>query len=247
MEKTKVAVISDNVFLSREIIRIAVEQHLERDFQFEFFCSEISPLLKESIGRVVTPIALRKNPSVIAGTFPIVISAHCKQIFPEVLVQAARCANIHPGLNPHNRGWYPQVFSILNKKPWGATFHIIDNELDHGPIIAQIELQLDAWDTSLSAYQKVQKAEVELLEKYLEKFLKNDFTPTQVSTEGNLNLKRDFNNLLMLDLNQSGTLGQHIDLLRALTHGEYKNAHFFDEKSGRNVYVRIDLTPDEEK
>src|ERR1035441_6956770 len=67
--------------------------------------------------------------------FGLVISLHCRQIFPQALVSGIRCINFHPGFNPHNRGWFPHVFSMINGKPAGITIHEMDEQIDHGLII----------------------------------------------------------------------------------------------------------------
>jgi methionyl-tRNA formyltransferase len=240
----RVAVISDNFFLATALYRIVKERKLDEEFEFSFFSSPISPLQNVILPFPVEKISLKEESDRLVGEFTIIISAHCKQIFPRELVQAARCANIHPGLNPHNRGWYPQVFSIINKKPWGATFHLIDEQLDHGAIIAQVEMPLHPWDTSLSAYSRVQNAEVALLEKHLEDFLHDTHKVTQCGSEGNINLRRDFKNLCELNLGSVAPLGEHIDLLRALSHGDYRNAFFIDSESGKKIYISIKMEID---
>ena len=70
-------------------------------------------------------------------------------------------------LTPHNRGWFPQVFSLINGKPCGVTIHEIDEKLDHGDIIVQKEVVAEPWDTSLDVYNKILNTEVELIEKYM--------------------------------------------------------------------------------
>ncbi len=239
INKIAVAIISDNVFLAQSIYEISQRNEVECDFEFVFYCSSNSPILFAPLPFPVHVINLKEESQMLIGRFSIVLSAHCKQIFPPSLVESARCANIHPGFNPYNRGWFPQVFSILNKKPWGATFHLIDNELDHGSVIAQRKLDLYSWDTSLSAYQRVQKAEAELLNEYLVDFLHGRVQTKTVDEDGNLNLKKDYINLCKLDLKASGTLAEHLDLLRALSHGNYKNAYYIDREIGRKIYVRV--------
>ncbi|MBL0309831.1 MAG: dTDP-4-amino-4,6-dideoxyglucose formyltransferase [Bacteroidetes bacterium] len=182
----------------------------------------------------------------LAETYDLIFSLHCKQLFPAELVGSVKCINVHPGLNPFNRGWYPQVFSILNKKKSGATIHEIDEQLDHGPIIAQKEVVIEKWDTSLSAYNKILNAEVDLLNENLEKIIEGNYTPFRPKEEGNVNLKKDFNALREIDLNKQVSMEEAIDYLRAMSHGEYKNAWFLDPTSGKKVYVSIDLETQEE-
>ena len=240
-DNMKVAIVTDNSFLADEIFRIISEQELSLSHSFDFYCSANSPVLTSFKHCPVSVVNLRDEYRCIADNFDCVISAHCKQLFPDYLVEQATCANIHPGLNPYNRGWYPQVFGILNKLPWGATFHVIDKELDHGQIIAQKELEIDNWDTSHTAYEKVQEAEVELLEIHLSEFLEGRFKATSPSGEGNLNLKSDFEKLRQLDMDSKSTLREHIDLLRALSHGDYDNAYFIDKETGKKVYVKLTM------
>lgn len=187
----------------------------------------------------IKPINVKKDIDLLVSNYQLIISLHCKQLFPKKLVDEVRCINVHPGLNPHNRGWFPQVFSIVNGLPLGATIHEIDEKLDHGFIIAQEEVEVHSWDTSLTAYDRVLDAELRLFEANLVPILDNSYTKYQAG-EGNLNLKSDFNRLCELNLDDADTLRNHINLLRALTHGDYKNAFFVDE-TGDKVYVSIEL------
>lgn len=177
--------------------------------------------------------------------YNLIFSLHCKQLFPDGLVKKIKCINLHPGFNPYNRGWFPQVFSILNGLKAGATIHEIDEHLDHGAIIAQRQVTIEKYDTSLSAYLKIQDAEVELLKEHLHSILTNQYATQQPAEEGNVNLKKDFNALCHLDLGKTVTMEEAIDYLRAMTHGEYKNAFFIDKNTGKKVFVSINL--EEEK
>ncbi|NJR44011.1 hypothetical protein HC761_00620, partial [bacterium] len=146
------------------------------------------------------------------------------------------------GLNPYNRGWFPQVFSIINGLPSGVTIHEIDEELDHGAIITQRQYQIESWDTSGSAYEKIMQIERELVLEWFESIRAHRYQVTQPEP-GNLNLKRDFDKLRHIDLDEKGSFAQLINRLRALTHGSFKNAYFFDPE-GNKVFVRIQLERD---
>lgn len=178
-------------------------------------------------------------PSLIQS-YNLILSIHCKQIFPPQLVNAVRCINVHPGLNPYNRGWFPQVFSILNGLPTGVTIHEIDEQLDHGAIIVQKEYTLEPFDTSGSAYNKIMALERDLVLQYFETIRDGSYKAVMPSSEGNLNLKKDFDALKCLDLNETATMGALIDRLRALTHPPYRNAYFLD-KNGNKIFVKIEL------
>jgi methionyl-tRNA formyltransferase len=178
----------------------------------------------------------------VIDNFDLALSLHCKQVFPDELVTSIKCINVHPGLNPYNRGWYPQVFSIINGLPLGATIHEMDTKIDHGPIIARKEVDIYPWDTSLTAYERVLAAEVELLDTHLDCILNGAYRARPAESCGNLNKKADFEKLRELDLSDVSTLRGHLDMLRALSHGDFKNAYFVDAESGKRVFVKVELS-----
>jgi methionyl-tRNA formyltransferase len=194
------------------------------------------------------PDVMRLNITERAGDviekYDLLLSLHCKQKFPADLIDRIRCVNVHPGFNPHNRGWYPQVFSIMDGQKVGVTIHEIDEELDHGAIIAQRECVIEPWDTSGSVYARLIDIERQLVHEHFDAIRDGSYRATPMPTEGNLNFKKDFEQLRQLDLKEHGTFGDFLNRLRALTHDEFRNAWFVDEL-GRKVYVRVVLEPGE--
>ena len=237
----KVLIVSDNVELVTYFKTIARTIPIEvAQFHYCYSVINKSPRALKEMGMFVVNMKSGHDISSIVSNYDLVISAHCKQIFPKTLVESIRCINIHPGLNPHNRGWFPQVFSILNKKPIGCTIHLMDSEIDHGAIIYQKEVKIDSWDTSLDVYQRVVDAEKILIKEHLSDLVTENYTCKTMEIEGNYNGIRDFKHLTNLDLKHEASLAEHIDLLRALTHGDFKNAYFIDGK-GNKVFVRLHL------
>lgn len=186
---------------------------------------------------------VKKDWQSLLGKFDLIISLHCKQFFPAGLVKSIKCINVHPGFNPVNRGWYPQVFAIIEDTIIGATIHEMDEKLDHGPIIAQEKTFINSWDTSLEVYQRILELEIKLLSENLVPILKGEYIPQRMESEGILRTKADFNAICELDLDEVGEFKIFLNKLRALSHGEYKNAFFIDPVSGKKVYVKIDLEP----
>ena len=183
-------------------------------------------------------IDVKQNVSELIENYGLVFSAHCKQIFPYALTSKVRCVNAHPGYNPYNRGWFPHIFSILNGLPTGITIHEMDEHLDHGKIIVQQQYEIKSWDTSESIYAELMQIERKLLLDWFPKIRDHDYKGI-IPDEGNIHYKKDFDKLRELKLDQMGTLGEHIDLLRALSHGIYRNAYFSD--SGEKVYLHLSL------
>lgn len=237
----KILVLTDNPYLLNGF-KFIVED-IRSDHEFVYRCSPTNKSMSDVRSNdMVEPIDVKTNVAFICSTFDLVISLHCKQIFPANLVHGVRCVNVHPGLNPYNRGWYPQVFSIINGLPAGATIHEIDEELDHGMIIAQREVRIESWDTSASLYSKVVQTELDLVREYLLEIIGNEYEKQAPTFEGNINLKKDFDDLLKIDLKKTATYGDVINHLRAVTFEGYRNAFFLDE-NGQKVYVEITLAP----
>lgn len=179
----------------------------------------------------------------ILECYDLILSLHCGQIFPAVLVKSLPCINLHPGYIPYNRGVYSQVFSIINGLPFGATLHLMDEKLDQGKIIDQQRVPIFSWDTSLTVYERTLEAERTLLSRNLQAIIDNNFETSSPVAVGNINYKRDFANLCRIDLRKHGSFSEFIDLLRALSHGEYRNAYFVDE-DGTKVYLKLELDPE---
>jgi len=144
-----VLVISDNLSLCKAFIELIDRKKITNCF-FTFSISPFSNI--EDFKTLNTDIKVfdLKNQihiDFIKSNYDLIISTHCKQIFPTDLVNHLKCINIHPGYNPINRGWYPQVFSIINKTIIGATIHEIDDKLDHGFIIDREQVKKTSFDT----------------------------------------------------------------------------------------------------
>lgn len=241
----RVLIISDNEELARcfleEFGRPGLREEASAEIRYSARNRDPSALV-ELGGR---PIDLRLDAEVTEALehHAVVISAHCKQIFPPRLLEGARCVNFHPGYNPFNRGWYPQVFSILNGDPLGVTVHEMTEEIDGGPIIAREAVPLFPHDTSLSAYRRVIELEKRMIHEWLPAVVRGDYRAEAPTEGGNYNSIADHRALCALDLGHHGTLAEHLTLLRALSHAPFRNAWFLDPE-GRKVYVRVELERD---
>jgi methionyl-tRNA formyltransferase len=116
----------------------------------------------------------------------------------------------------------------------------MDEKLDNGSIIARKFVESNTWDTSFTIYNKVLEVEIELLDQNFESIIFGTYQRITPEGSGNLFSKSDFNNLCKIDLNEIGSFRLFYDRLRALSHGDYKNAYYLDEVSGKKVYIKID-------
>jgi dTDP-4-amino-4,6-dideoxyglucose formyltransferase len=245
----KILLLTDNEELLLRFLKLMEEKKFEKrtDFKISYAYSENNKYLSRKFKKEIwiRPLLVKKNIDLLIKKYDIIISLHCNQIFPEELVENVRCINIHPGYNPYNRGVYPQIFSIINGFPCGATIHEMDNKIDHGPIICQKKVKVEIWDTSLTVYDKIIDAEIQLLTKHFERIINNDYR-TIIRRKGNINSKSDFLRLCEIDLSNKDTFLNHINKLRALTHGNYRNGYFMDS-TGQKVFVRLELINEHKK
>ena len=116
----KILVITDNDFLYNNFIEIVSLLKLADRYNFSYRYSFNNKYFSKQYFNYdnFKPINLKNKLEVdiVMSNFSLVISLHCKQLFPSQLVKAVRCINVHPGFNPYNRGWFPQVFSIINMR-----------------------------------------------------------------------------------------------------------------------------------
>ena len=77
----------------------------------------------------------------------LVIVANFGKILPKDILAVPRygCLNIHPSLLPKYRGSTPLQSAILNgDKETGVTIILMDEKIDHGPIISDAKLKIPA-------------------------------------------------------------------------------------------------------
>jgi phosphoribosylglycinamide formyltransferase 1 len=83
-----------------------------------------------------------------------------------------RVLNIHPALLPSFRGKDAFQQALDHGVKWtGTTIHIVDEDVDHGPIVYQVPVPLREGDTHESLKARLQKAEYKAYPKAIKMFL----------------------------------------------------------------------------
>src|SRR3989344_1993223 len=109
----------------------------------------------------------------------IIVAAYGK-IIPKEIMNIPRFGvlNVHASLLPFYRGASPISAAILNgDKETGATIMLIDEELDHGPILAQARVLIAPDDTTESLGRKMADAGVNLLIDAAQKWIDGTIKP----------------------------------------------------------------------
>jgi methionyl-tRNA formyltransferase len=96
--------------------------------------------------------------------------------------------NIHPSRLPQYRGPSPIQASLRNgDKLTAVSLMQLDHLMDHGPIIAQEEINISPTDTYIELEQKIIHTSAQILTEALTKFITGKITPkTQDDTQASL-------------------------------------------------------------
>lgn len=236
-----ITVISDNLDLAKFVCK-TLKKNKSNNVKLRFSANNLKKSEFSKLGGTPIDFNVDSDLQNLISESELIISAHCKKIFPAQLVDSVRCINIHPGYNPINLGWFPQVFSILNEQVAGATIHVMTRKVDSGPIIDREEVSIEFHENSYNVYQKIVKLEKKLFRKNLTKILDHNFKGFDVE-EGKFNTLGNFRSLCALNLNSVNTLDYHIRLLKSLTFPGYKNGYVI--VNNMKYFIEVKITPDD--
>ncbi len=147
--------------------------------------------------------------------------------------------NLHPSLLPYNRGTYPNVWSIVEQTPAGATLHYIDTGIDSGDLIAQQKVEVAATDTGETLYRKLEQICVQLFQETWPLVAVGQAPRFAQPVGGTTHRARDVANIDEIHLDQTYVARDLINVLRARTFGEYAGAYFIE--NGRKIYLQLQL------
>ena len=105
----------------------------------------------------------------------IVLAGYMRILTPDFVRRfQGRIINIHPALLPS----FPGAHAIQDAwdagvETTGVTIHIVDEEVDHGPILAQEEVHRLPEDTIETLEERIHKTEHKLYKAALKKFFEN--------------------------------------------------------------------------
>ena len=109
----------------------------------------------------------------------IVLTAYGKIIPKDILdIPRLGCLNLHPSLLPKYRGPSPMQTTILNgEQETGVTIMLMDEKIDHGPIIAQKKMEISSDDSYQTLEKKLAQLAANFLIEILPQYLQNKIKP----------------------------------------------------------------------
>ncbi|WP_271251634.1 formyltransferase family protein [Pseudanabaena sp. Chao 1811] len=158
------------------------------------------------------------------------ISIHYPKIFkPFVISKYKKIYNLHPSYLPWGRGYYPIFWALWEDTPAGATLHEINEGIDEGDIVSQIQVEYSESDTGDLLFARIRQAEKQLFLEYFDKIADGIHLPALPQRGiGTYHSKQDFLRLKTTDHWQTMEGKELIKLIRCLT---------FDGYSGLEILV----------
>jgi phosphoribosylglycinamide formyltransferase 1 len=117
--------------------------------------------------RLVEILEAEKIGLVVLAGFMRILSPVFIRAFPDCII------NIHPALLPSFKGAHAIEDALaFGVKVTGVTVHFVDEEVDHGKIIAQVPVEVKPRDSRDTLARRIHKAEHVLYPKVIRLFLK---------------------------------------------------------------------------
>lgn len=136
--------------------------------------------------------------------------------------------NFHPAYLPYNKGSHSAFWSIMNKTPYGATLHFMNEAFDSGSIVDRIKKKYSNTITADKIFIKSRLLCIELLKRNLKNIYNNSFLKLN-NKKSNIYFKKDILKHTHLKLKGSIKIEKLWKLLRAVHYK--KNGIFFKVKN----------------
>ncbi len=181
------AILKDDRF---EIIGVVTQSDKPSGRKKEIIPSAVKKIALENNIPVFQPEKLKEDTKLLETLKclepDLMIVVAYGQIIPKEILQIFKFGtiNVHPSLLPKLRGASPVQSVILNgENKTGVTIMLMDEKMDHGPILSQIELPLTGEETNMDLHKKLADSSRELLIDTIFKYLNKEIEPKEQKHE----------------------------------------------------------------
>jgi methionyl-tRNA formyltransferase len=166
--------------------------------------------------------------------------------WPEIIskeaIHAAKIGwvNNHPSLLPYDQGKHGYVWSIINGNPYGVTIHLINGDIDRGPILFQKEIAVNITDTGESLYAKSFREQINFFRENYANLVSMNFTPKeQEQHKRTYHNAKDIDTINAIDLDKEYKAGNLIDIIRAQTFSDGRCSYITHQ--GNKYYLKLKI------
>jgi methionyl-tRNA formyltransferase len=160
------------------------------------------------------------------------------KIIPQELLSLPKkgILNVHPSLLPKHRGPSPIETAILNDElKTGVTIMLIDEKVDHGPIVAQEVVEFKEWEHKDKVSTKLAEVGGKILAKILPPYIAEEIIPTEQNHSDATFTKKIEKADAEIFLNEDARK----NFLKIMAYTPHPGAFFFTEKNGKKIRVKI--------
>jgi methionyl-tRNA formyltransferase len=172
------------------------------------------------------------------SSFDVFVVVAYGKIIPKNILEIPRLGalNVHPSLLPLLRGASPIQSAILTEDKTGVSIMLIDEEMDHGPIVAQKEYACAGWPPKASELEiALAKLGGEMLLETLQKFVAGEITPTPQDHSKTTYCKKIQKEDGLLNLEDSA----EENFRKTQAFNVWPRAYFFKEINGKKMRIII--------
>lgn len=175
-----------------------------------------------------------------AGAELFIVASYGKIIPRKVLdLPTFGTLNVHPSLLPKLRGATPIQSAILSEKETGVSIMLLDEQMDHGAILAQEKLvgaAFSDWPPYADVLEEtLAKQGGKLLAKTIPDWIDGKITPVEQNHAEATYTKKIVKEDGLIDL--AGNAEENLKKIRA--YAGWPSAYFFLEKNGKKIRVAI--------
>jgi len=170
--------------------------------------------------------------------YPIFVVASYGKIIPSKILEIPehKTLNVHPSLLPHHRGPSPIQGQILSDNPddIGVSIMVLDDEMDHGPLLAQTQITPQHWPLGALELESVLAHEGgKLLSYVLPEWFSGKITPEPQNHEDATYTKLIDKKDAQIDLKNTNDRENY---LKILAYDKNPRSYFFT-KNGKRVLI----------
>jgi methionyl-tRNA formyltransferase len=167
----------------------------------------------------------------------VFLSLECDRLLRPAEFRSPRLFNVHFSLLPKYKGCHTSLWPILfGEEVTGVTLHEIDQGIDTGPIIDQLEIKIFPDLTAVRLYEIYQDTALRLLKKNLTALLKGTYFSVAQTTKDSSYFSRGSLSDLDLEIDFEQTARQISNFVNALFFPEFQTA-MYRGRSVRRVIV----------
>ncbi|HEY4507891.1 MAG TPA: methionyl-tRNA formyltransferase [Candidatus Paceibacterota bacterium] len=173
-----------------------------------------------------------------AGPWDCFAVASYGKIVPRSVLEVPRCGslNVHPSLLPRHRGAAPIEATVLaDERETGVTVILMDEKMDHGPILGRAGISFDEWPTRPEIEAKLATVGGELLAELLPKWIAGKIEATPQDESAATYTKK----LERQDGDLSLAKTEREKFLRVQAMSPWPSAFFTVEHGGKMVRVKV--------